>query len=104
MTFIVTNVNQNFALKTRLNAVTKNFAVNTWHCLIKIREKFITLNKHIGICKPKFQIKDVCLNGDNCTERVKGFGTQQSSYKVDCKCPLKQSFKCDQYFCTRDQM
>jgi len=43
-----------------------------------------------------------CLNRRNCTEKKispTGLGYKYINFKVDCKCPSKQSFRCDQ-FCT----
>jgi len=71
----------------------------------EVRKHFILMTDHIKDCETKFDSNDICLNGNNCTEKVRVpiFGDKKAiTYKVDCKCPIKHSFKCDQYFCTRN--
>ena len=61
-------------------------------------------NKQIKDCKNKvyeFDSNDFCVNGRNCKTIQLGYGYNQKTKKVDCKCPSKQSFKCGKY-CTTD--
>jgi hypothetical protein len=63
------------------------------------------VNKYIKTCEYKFKAKYVCLNGKACIEKVKApfLGSKQATtYKVDCKCPLKNSFKFGPNYCTTD--
>ena len=71
----------------------------------KIRNKFNSMIKYIRICEIIFKASDVCLNGKACTEKFKTpiFGAKKvTTYRVDCKCPLKLNFKCGPNYCTRD--
>ncbi len=78
---------------------------------LKDLNNFNLFNKYIPDCKHKiseFQQKldDFCLNGENCVEirkALKGFYYYEMSKQIDCKCPAKQSFKCDKY-CTTDSI
>jgi len=61
--------------------------------------------KNVNKCEYKFKAKYVCLNGKACIEKVKApfLGSKQATtYKVDCKCPLKNSFKFGPNYCTTD--
>jgi hypothetical protein len=68
-------------------------------------------NRAIKNCVKKifeFKKSDFCLNGKNCVQIGKemiGFGLNYRSLTtikdVDCKCPIKHSFKCDKY-CAAD--
>ncbi len=56
-------------------------------------------NKFITVCRPKsYELKsdDFCVNGRNCRTSY-GYGHLKMIKNVDCKCPIKQSFKCDKY-------
>ena len=71
---------------------------------------FKSFNRNITVCSKKalktFDSNYFCLNGRNCIEKnkiLKGFKHVYTLKKVDCKCPIKKSFKCGQY-CTLDSI
>jgi len=81
-------------------------------------QRFVEINKNIlernlkDCPKMNYEFKstDFCLNGQNCIEirrEIKGFGfnyrTLKTTHKINCQCPTKASFKCDQY-CTTDSI
>jgi len=71
----------------------------------ELRKKLFRVNNHVKTCEHKFKASDVCLNGKACTEKIKAtiLGSKQAAtYNIDCKCPLKFSFKCGSNYCTRD--
>jgi hypothetical protein len=69
---------------------------------LKESKEITIFNKNIKKCDYRFEANDFCLNRTNCYARKispTGFGFKYIHFKVDCKCPSKQSFKCDQ-LCT----
>jgi hypothetical protein len=69
---------------------------------LKESNKKRIFNKHIKKCDYRFEANDFCLNRIICYEKrmsATGFGFKYINFRVNCKCPSKQSFKCDQ-FCT----
>jgi hypothetical protein len=70
----------------------------------KEKYKIKLFKENIKYCKNKiykFDSNDFCVNGRNCKTIQLGYGYNQKTKKVDCKCPSKQSFKCGKY-CTTD--
>jgi hypothetical protein len=68
------------------------------------KNKIKLFKENIKYCKNKlykFDSNDFCLNGRNCKTVHLAYGYNRKTKKVDCKCPSKQSFKCDKY-CTTD--
>ena len=89
-------------MNLNLANINKFFDVDQAKNYIKQSHKITIFNKHIKKCEYKFEANDFCLNRRNCTEKKispTGFGYKYINFKVDCKCPSKKSFKCDQ-FCT----
>jgi hypothetical protein len=69
---------------------------------LKESNKTRLFNRHIKKCEYKFEADDFCLNRRICHEKrisATGFGFKYINFRVDCKCPSKQSFKCGK-FCT----
>ena len=69
---------------------------------LKESNKTRIFNRHIKKCAYKFEANDFCLNRRICHEKrvsATGFGFKYVNFRVDCKCPSKKSFKCDQ-LCT----
>ena len=73
----------------------------------KIKEKNNTMNsfrKHIKDCKYKiykFELKDFCLNSNDCKTFL---GHRYKMVKqVDCKCPNEKNYICGKY-CTTDSI
>ena len=67
---------------------------------LKESKKITTFNKQIKKCDYKFEANDFCLSRKICYARKispTGFGYEYINFKVDCKCPSKKSFKCDQF-------
>ena len=74
------------------------------------RNKTSILKKQMKVCEKKhyeFKSNDFCLNGNNCIEirkEIAGFGFVYRSLtktrKIECQCPDKQRFKCDNKYCT----
>jgi hypothetical protein len=70
------------------------------------QKKFHLFNKQIPDCENKiykFESKDFCSNDGNCfmNNSFKSFGLNHKiTYKFDCKCPSKQSFKCGKHCAT----
>jgi hypothetical protein len=70
------------------------------------QKQFHLFNKQIPDCENKiykFESKDFCSNEGNCfmSNNFKSFGSNHKiTYKFDCKCPSKQSFKCGKHCAT----
>ncbi len=69
------------------------------------KKLFDSFNKNINDCQNKiykFNSNDFCINGKDC-KTIHKYGLLKIKYskKTECKCPSKQSFKCDKY-CTID--
>jgi hypothetical protein len=88
----------------------------SFHTMIRnnqLVDKLETFNKHIKICHPtninniyELNKNDFCLTGSNCYEKIItpwGFGYNYIKKKIDCKCPIEQSFQCGKY-CTSDSI
>jgi hypothetical protein len=68
---------------------------------------FKNFNKNIKLCQNKvykFKSNDFCLNGKNCIEKNLGKSFDVYHHKmtkqIDCRCSVKQSFKCGKYCAT----
>jgi len=91
-------------MNTYLKSMLKNKVIDTKlvEKFLKTNNKIIKFNNKIKKCDYKFEANDFCLNRRNCTEKKispTGLGYKYINFKVDCKCPSKQNFRCDQ-FCT----
>ena len=91
-------------MNTYLKSMLTNKVIDTKlvEKFLKTNNKIIIFNNKIKNCDYKFEANDFCLNRKYCTEKKispTGFGYKNINFKVDCKCPSKQSFRCDQ-FCT----
>ena len=67
------------------------------------KKKFYLFKKNIKDWKNKafrFDSNDFCLSGKNCWKTT-GIGYLKTIKKIDCKCPIKLSFKCGEY-CAKD--
>jgi hypothetical protein len=65
----------------------------------EIKKKFNLFNKNIKECKLKtyeFNSNGFCVNGIKCWAIVR-HGHLKTIKKSDCKCPIKLSFRCDEY-------
>ncbi len=65
----------------------------------EIKKKFNLFNKNIKECKMKtYEINSngFCVNGIKCWAIVR-HGHLKTIKKSDCKCPIKLSFRCDEY-------
>lgn len=85
-----------------------HFMKNSRYAINQIRNdktNIKSFNKNIKYCKNKiyqFNSTDTCLNGKGCIVKrkiLKGLGYYYEIRKIDCKCPIESSFKCDKY-CT----
>ena len=51
-----------------------------------------------------FDSNNFCLNGNNC-QLIHYYGYYKLHRKIDCKCPDKQSFRCDNgKYCASDSI
>jgi len=82
-------------MNLNLANINKLFDVDQAKNYIKQSHKITIFNKHIKKCDYKYEANDFCLNRRNCTEKKispTGLGYKYINFKVDCKCPSKQSF------------
>jgi len=67
--------------------------------------KLKLINRQMLDCKNvnyKFNSNDFCLSGKNCRQ-IYCYKYHRMIVGIDCKCPIKQSFKCGN-FCTTDSI
>jgi hypothetical protein len=73
--------------------------------LIEIK-KIKSIYKEIKNCSIKDYYKlranDFCIRAKNC-KTILGYGNLKLAKRIECKCPLKQAFRCDKY-CTIDSI
>jgi len=71
---------------------------------LKEKNKMALFKKNIKQCDYKFRVDDFCLSVKHCTETKispTSLGYKKIFFKVICKCPSKQSYRCGKY-CTTD--
>jgi hypothetical protein len=88
--------NQSFRTRIVLTLTTKH---------LMEKNDFELLNKQIKDCAYriyKFNSNDFCLNGKDC-KMIHRYRHKKIIKQIDCKCPNKQSFKCEKY-CTIDSL
>jgi hypothetical protein len=72
---------------------------------IKTKKSFKMFNKQIRSCQNQnyeFKSDDFCLNGRIC-RLVHRFRYRKITEEYECKCPIKQRFKCGKY-CAKDSI
>lgn len=70
------------------------------------KKEFELFRNYIADCKNKFykfNLYDFCINGKDCKTVRRIFGLIQGPKNIDCKCPKKLSYKCNQY-CTSNSV